>query len=72
MERHKKPTDSADVIRRAMQVLQEGRIEAFDGGYYKIVPDTLLVHGDNPKSIENIRALRSNLKKAGIEVASFD
>jgi UPF0271 protein len=71
MERHKKPTDSADVIRRTMQVLQEGRIEAFDGGYYTIVPDTLLVHGDNPNSIENIKALRSTLEKAGIEVTSF-
>ena len=70
IERHKKEADPAEVVKRVKQLLNEGRMEAVDG-YYEIDPDTLLVHGDNPKAIENLRVLRSELGKAGIKVASF-
>ncbi len=71
IERHKKEADPADVVKRVKQLLNEGRMEAV-GNYYEIDPDTLLVHGDNPKAIENLRVLRSELGKAGIKVSSFD
>lgn len=71
MERHKKGADSTEVVRRAKKLLNEGRIEAADGGHYEIRPDTLLIHGDNPSAIENLRVLRSELEKAGVEVSAF-
>jgi UPF0271 protein len=71
MERHKKGADSAEVVRRAKKLLDEGRVEAADGGYYEIRPDTLLIHGDNPSAIENLRVLRSELERAGVKVAAF-
>ncbi len=70
MERQKKGADSGEVVRRVKQLLNEGRMEAVDG-YYDITPDTLLVHGDNPKAIDNLRVLRSELEKMGVEVISF-
>ena len=71
MERHKEPVDSAEVARRATKVLQEKRIESVDGGYYEVNPDTLLVHGDNPNVIDNLRVLKAELGKVGTEVSSF-
>ena len=71
MERHKKGANSGEVITRIKQLLDEGRIEAADGGYYEIRPDTLLIHGDNPHAIENLKVLRSELEKAGIGVSAF-
>lgn len=71
LERQKKARDSREVIERLKKLLNEGKVEAFDGGYYEINPDTLLVHGDNPNAIENLKALRLELEKAGIEISSF-
>jgi UPF0271 protein len=71
-ERQKKARDSNEVVIRVKRLLNEGRIEAADGGYYQINPDTLLVHGDNPNAIENLKVLRLELEKAGIEVSPFE
>jgi UPF0271 protein len=71
LERQKKSVSSADVVRRVLMLLNEGRIETVDGGYYKIEPDTLLIHGDNPNVVDILKALRSELDKAGIKVSSF-
>ena len=71
MERHKKGADSTEVVRRAKKLLNEDRIEAADGGYYEIRADTLLIHGDNPSAIENLRVLRSELERAGVKVSAF-
>ena len=71
IERQKKAVSSADVAKRVVMLLNEGRIEAVDGGYYKVDPDTLLVHGDGPTAVDNLKTLRSELDKAGIRVSSF-
>ena len=71
IERQKKSVGSADVAKRVLMLLNEGRIEAVDGGYYKIDPDTLLVHGDNPNVVDILKMMRSELDKAGIKVTSF-
>jgi UPF0271 protein len=70
-ERHKKGIDSREIVKRAKGLIHEGKVEAVDGGYYEIDPDTLLVHSDNPNAIENLKVLRLELQKAGIEVTSF-
>ena len=57
-----------EVIRRAKSLLREGRVEAVDGGYYEISPDTLLVHGDNPQAVETLQALRAELEKDGFQI----
>ncbi len=71
MERQKKAVHIAEVLRRAKGLLEEGKVEAVDGGYYEIHPDTLLVHGDNPRAIETLQALRSELEKEGFRISSF-
>lgn len=68
MERQKKAVDINEVIRRAKSLLLEGRVEAVDGGYYEISPDTLLVHGDNPQAVETLQALRAELEKDGFQI----
>jgi 5-oxoprolinase (ATP-hydrolysing) subunit A len=68
MERQKKAVNINEVIRRAKSLLLEGRVEAVDGGYYEISPDTLLVHGDNPQAVETLQALRAELGKDGFQI----
>ncbi len=68
MERQKKAVNIDEVIRRAKSLLREGRVEAVDGGYYEISPDTLLVHGDNPQAVETLQALRAELEKDGFQI----
>ena len=70
--RHFKPVRSELAIRRAMMILDENRIEAVEGGYYEIEADTLVVHGSNPNVVENLRALRAELDRQGIQVAALN
>lgn len=68
LERQKKAVDIPEVIRRAKSLLHEGRVEAVDGGYFEISPDTLLVHGDNPQAVETLKALRAALEEDGLQI----
>ena len=70
-ERHKKGIGSKEIVKRVRELIYEGKVGAVGGGYYEIDPDTLLVHSDNPKAIENLKVLRLELENAGIEVQSF-
>ncbi len=53
-------------------MLEENKVEAVDGGYYEVRPDTLFIYGDNPNAVQNLRLLRLELKKVGIGLSAFD
>jgi UPF0271 protein len=69
--RHFAPVRSEIALKRAMMILNENRVAAVEGGYYEIEADTLVVHGSNPNVVENLRALREEIDKQGIQVAAF-
>lgn len=59
--------DSKAVAENALRLVEEGVV--VDGE--KIQIDTLCLHGDNPKAVENARAVRSALEDEGIEIRSL-
>jgi UPF0271 protein len=53
---------------RAIRMVKEHIVDSVDGRELAIEPDTLCVHGDNPKALELLGRLRQALAAAGIEV----
>ncbi|MEM3090804.1 MAG: 5-oxoprolinase subunit PxpA [Candidatus Bathyarchaeia archaeon] len=57
------------VVKRAIQAIMEGVVEAFSGEVVELGRvHTICVHGDTPKAVKLVEALRKGLVKAGIEV----
>jgi 5-oxoprolinase (ATP-hydrolysing) subunit A len=63
--------DPEEVSRRAVRMVVDGRIEAFDGTVIALEPATLCVHGDNLESVDIAAAVRSALERAGVAVRAF-
>ncbi len=61
-------TDPDEVVRRAVRIATEGCIEAVNGECIELAAETLCVHGDNPRAVEMVRAIRVALEKGGIDV----
>ena len=63
--------DPHEAARRAVMMVQEGRVEAIDGGYFEFEVDTLCIHGDNPNAVQIARSIRAALEGAGVQVRPF-
>jgi UPF0271 protein len=57
------------VVRRAVMMIQHGRVTAVDGSPLTVRADTLCVHGDTPGAPDLVRNLRRGLEEQGIAVA---
>ena len=53
---------------RIARLILTGKVATIDGGEIAIRPQTVCVHSDTPRSPEIVRAIRTDLKNAGIEV----
>jgi UPF0271 protein len=60
--------DPDEVVRRAVKIATEGCIEAVSGECIELAAQTLCVHGDNPRAVEMVRAIRGTLEKRDIDV----
>ena len=63
--------DPQEAARRALMMVQEGRIEAIDGGFFAFEVDTLCIHGDNPNAVQITQAVRTALEAGGVQIRSF-
>ena len=63
--------DPQEAARRAVMMVQEGRIEAIDGGFFEFQVDTLCIHGDNPNAVQIAQAVRAALEAGGIQIRPF-
>ena len=63
--------DPKEAARRAVQMVKENRVEAIDGGWFELKPQTLCIHGDNPHAPEIAKAVRQALEAEGITVKTF-
>ena len=63
--------DPKEAARRAVLMVKQNRVEAIDGGWFELKPQTLCIHGDNPHAPEIAKAVRQALEAEGITVASF-
>lgn len=64
--------DPAQAARRAVAMVTRGEVEALDGGVFRARPDTLCIHGDNPRAAEIARAVRAALEAEGVTLRAFD
>ena len=71
IERKKAARDPKEVVRKALKLVKEGKLETVDGVDTELKVDILLVHGDGPNSAEILSNLRTSLTEAGVEVAPF-
>lgn len=60
--------DSAAVAERVKRMVLTGKVTTIDGQELGVRADTICVHGDTPGAVEHIRALRSALVAAGVEI----
>lgn len=64
--------DPQEVAKRAVHMIQDRAVTAITGEHVELQVDTICVHGDNEEALAIVRALRSALKDAAIEIAPFD
>jgi 5-oxoprolinase (ATP-hydrolysing) subunit A len=63
--------DPKEAARRAVQMVKENRVEAIDGGWFELHPQTLCIHGDNPYAPEIAKEVRAALEAEGITISAF-
>lgn len=63
--------DPHEAARRAVAMALHGRVEAVDGGWVEMRPQTLCVHGDNPNAVQIARAVREALEAEGVRLVAF-
>ncbi len=59
--------DPDEVVRRVME-MAHGTITAVDGTKIVTAVDTICVHGDNPRAVDLVRYLKTELEKNGVAV----
>lgn len=61
----------SEAVTRAVRLVNEKTVTTVDGKEIQIAADSLCVHGDNPRALDLLRALRHGLESAGVRIASF-
>ena len=61
--------DEDEAVSRTIKMIQEGRVVSQSGKEISIVADSVCVHGDTPKAMAFLKALRSAFAREGIEIA---
>jgi len=61
-------SDTVEVSRRAVRMVQEGTVRAVDGTDVSLEVASLCVHSDSPGAVEVARAVRAALEQAGVEL----
>jgi UPF0271 protein len=63
--------DPERATEQALRMVTDGTVVARDGTLVQVRVDTLCAHGDNPRSVEVMRSLRTALAAAGVELRSM-
>ena len=61
-------TDPAEVARRAVRMVTQGRVTSLDGKEIELAPDTICIHGDTPGAVELARTVRATLEASGVAI----
>lgn len=62
--------DEALAVERMVKLVEEGNIQTLSGKWIELQPDSICVHGDNPKAVQFTNRLYTTLNKRGITVSS--
>ncbi|TDI48474.1 MAG: LamB/YcsF family protein [Acidobacteria bacterium] len=61
-------TDPERAAAQAVSIAAEKQVTAHDGTVVPLDAETLCLHGDNPKALDNARIVRAALRKSGVDV----
>lgn len=62
-------TDEDEAIRRVISMVKEHKVTAITGKEIEVIPDSICLHGDNPKAVLFSQKIRAALEAEGVEVA---
>ncbi|MFC1824116.1 LamB/YcsF family protein [Thermodesulfobacteriota bacterium] len=71
IERKKSGRDPKEVVRKALKLVTEDKLETVDGVDKELKVDILLIHGDGPNSADLLSELRSTLTNSGVKIEPF-
>ena len=63
--------DAETIAERALRMVQDRYVVAIDGTRCIVRADSLCVHGDGPKAVAVVRAVRQRFDQEGISLAPF-
>ena len=58
-------------IARVIRMVKENKVEAITGEDVNLKPDSICVHGDTPKAVEFVRAIREAFAEHGVDVVNL-
>lgn len=64
--------DTQLCIDRVVRMVKEHRVTAITGEEIELVPQSICVHGDTPKALEFVRAIRDTLTEQSVEIANIE
>ena len=64
-------TDENLVIERVIGMIKEHKVKAISGKEIEIIPDSICVHGDNPKALNFVKQIRERLINEGIKIEAL-
>lgn len=62
--------DEKKAVERVIEMVHNGKVQSVTGKWIELNPDSICVHGDNPKAIQFAKAIYSALQDQGIIVSS--
>lgn len=63
--------DPEAITQRMIRMINEGVVQAIDGGAARVDAQTICVHGDSPGAVKIAAKLREGLELAGIKIRPF-
>ena len=64
-------TNEEEVIERVIKMIKEHKVKAISGKEIEIKPDSICVHGDNPKALNFVKVIRERLIKENIKIEAL-
>ena len=61
--------DQDQAIQRVVDMVRFGRVKSISGKEISVEPDSVCVHGDNPKALDFVVAISNRLKEEGIVIS---
>lgn len=62
-------TDEEEAIARVISMVKEHTVTAITGKKIEVIPDSICLHGDNPKAVLFSEKIRKALEAEGVTVA---
>ena len=63
--------DENEVIERVIKMIKLGKVQTITGKEIEIKPDSICIHGDNPKALNFVKLIRQRLTQENIKIEAM-